>query len=146
MGQAHTVEHRAGKLPAAPELLATRVPEGHLDVLERRAPGKQVELLKDEADVAPPHPVEAPTPDAGDRRASKLCGSRGRQIEEAQDVQQRGLARAAAADDRDVVSCRHRKVDTAQDVERRLVGERDLFGHTLEPDKAHQLHPGSSQN
>ena len=34
----------------------------------------------------------------------------------------------------------------AQDVERRLVGERDLFGHTLEPDKAHQLHPGSSQN
>jgi hypothetical protein len=145
VAESDALQHARRRRAARPEVASAGVPERHHHVLQRGAPGEQVELLEDEADVAPAQPVEPRLAHAPHRLAAERDTALRGRVEHAHQVEEGGLARAAASDDRDVISRRDLEVDAAEDVEARVVGQDDVLGDPLEPDEAHQFHPCGSQ-
>jgi hypothetical protein len=81
--------------------------ERQLDVLADRPPGQQIGLLEHHADAR----VRT-----GDPLLAKGDGARGELVQSGQRPQQRGLATAGRADDRDELALAHRQVDILEGV------------------------------
>src|SRR5436309_3133901 len=103
------------------------VGQGQLDVLEDGQVADQVEALEDEPDVA-----VADVGAIGGRQVLHrlgveqvltACGG----VEQAEDGQERGLARPGGTHDREPLVLPHRKMDVRESVRLHLVGEEDLL-------------------
>ena len=80
--------------------LATPHPAGHQRVLQHRELRQQVVELEDEAEPVAPGPGAAQLVELADFLVLDANHARRRPVEQAHEIQQGGLARAAAADDR----------------------------------------------
>jgi hypothetical protein len=69
--------------------------------------------LKDESDLVAPHLRQRGLVEPADLPPIEPVGTGGRSIEAAQQVEQRRLARARRAHDRDVISLGHRQIEVA---------------------------------
>ena len=118
LAEPDALEHLDREPLAAPELAAGRVEQRGHDVLERRAPGQQVELLEDEADVAAAPAVALAGAEPLERDLVEEQPAAGRGVEQPEQVEQRRLAAAGAADDAHVIADLDLEVDAAQDLER----------------------------
>ena len=108
-------------LRARPPLRAAASPvqQGQLHVLERGGAGQQLEVLEDEAQIAPPQQgalVARQLPDVGSQEA---VGSARGHVEAAEDLQRGGFPRAARPDDRDELVRFDAQVDAPQRIDRR---------------------------
>ena len=83
--------------------------ERHRDVLQRGELRQQVVELVDEAERAVAHARRVPSPSARRSRALDADLARRRRVEPAQQVQQRALAGARGADDRDALAASRRR-------------------------------------
>ena len=117
LAQAHTLKHVERDRTPTQQLRAGGIQEGNLDVFGGRARRKDVELLEHEAEIFPAHPSTAPLPQARRVHSIQLVGARGRGVQQADDVEHRGLARARAAHDGDVLTLGDVKVNAAQDMQ-----------------------------
>ena len=106
------------------------VDERQLDVLPRRHGGEQVELLEDEADAAVAHLGQGGLAHVAHVLAGQVVAARRRNVETAEDVHQRRLARARGPDDGDVLALGDGEADPAQRGNRDGSGPVDL-GHPL---------------
>ena len=115
--EAHQVEQFAG----APLDLGTRPPAdqpGDADVLEGRELGQQVVELEDEADPLVAEAREVAVAQGEGIAAVDLDAARVGTRQRADDLQQRGLARAAGPDDRDYLAVGDLERDAPQHLER----------------------------
>src|SRR5690606_15097171 len=137
VAETHALEHLRGERPALPELPPARVEQGRDDVLQRGAALEQVELLEDEPEVGAtaPRPGAAGEPADGHAVEHVLAARGG--VEQPEDVEEGGLARPRAPDDRHVLARVHGEVDPTQDLERAVVGEHDGAGDPAELQEAH---------
>ncbi len=119
------------------------VDQRELHVLPRRHGGEEVELLEDEADAAVAHLGQRGLAHVAHVLAGQVVAARGRDVEAAQDVHQRRLARARWSDDGDVLAFVDGQAHPAQRGDRDGAGAVDL-GHPLEVDDrvADALPPG----
>ena len=100
--------------------------------------GEQVERLKDEAEQAPAQRRELVLVALGDVLAVEQVAPGGRPVQAADDVQQRRLARARRADDRDRVAALDDEVDAAQREHRRIGAVRAADVAQLDDRRARQ--------
>jgi hypothetical protein len=111
--QAHALEDRArAALRLGGALAADH--QRHRDVLECAEFGQQVVELVDEAQGAVAHAPALRLGQRHERSALDRHLARARRVEPAEEVQQRALARARRADDRDALARRHVQVDAEQ--------------------------------
>ena len=104
-------DRREQRLAACARRSATgtpRVEQPVGDVLERRRVLGEEELLEDEADPRRAQRGELAVRELGDVEAGDRDPARGRAVERAHEVQQRRLAGAGGADDRDQLAARRR--------------------------------------
>lgn len=141
MPEADPLEHVGGDLTTIPEHASLGMTERHHHVVDRGAPGEQVELLENEADVVAAQTVEPSRPHpahlASLERDRSGCGC----IQHPQDVEQRRLPRPRPSHDRDMVSGSHFERDATKDLQARVIGQQDALGDVVERDETHQLIP-----
>jgi hypothetical protein len=98
--------------------------EPEADILLDRAPGEQIEMLKD-------HGARLVRP--GDIAAVEAHRPAGRHVEPVHDAQQRGLAAAARSDERDELARLGGKADRVQHLQRRAAGAiREGLAHVVD--------------
>ncbi len=114
--QAHHVRQLVGPLQALP-LVPTLVVHRDLDVLDDVELLDQVERLEDESDAGPADEGQLVVVQLRDVVAAQDVATFARPIETTQDIQQRGLARAAGTHDRDVLARLDAQVDAAEHLE-----------------------------
>src|SRR5206468_1828158 len=85
-----------------------------LDLLNGRRARQQVELLKNEADLAAAHLRQLVVLETPDLLAVESVASAGRHVQAAEDIHQRTLARAAGPHDRDELAVVDREADALQ--------------------------------
>ena len=115
--QSHTFQHVDGDRTPAQQLRARGVQEGNLDVFGGRARRKDIELLEHEAEIFSAHARAASLPQARGVHTVQLVRTRSGGIQQADDIEHRGLTRARAAHDGDVLTLRDIQVDAAQNVQ-----------------------------
>ena len=103
--------------PAAARRLVVQLGQQH--VLQRRAVRQQVERLEDEADPPPAQRGPVPVAQRARVQAVQQVAALGRRVEQAEQVQQRRLARAGRPGHRDVVARLDHQVGRAQRGHRR---------------------------
>ncbi len=106
--------------PAASRRLVVKLGEQH--VLQRRPVGQQVERLEDESDPAAAQRGPVPVVQRARVQAVQQVAALGRCVEQAEQVQQRRLARAGRPGHRDVVARLDHQVGRAQRRHRRRAG------------------------
>ena len=107
-----------------PVAVAARVDLREHHVLERGSVAEQVEGLEHEADAARAQGGALLVAEAAGVDAVDAVGARRRPVEAAEDVQERGLARARRPDDRQPVAAVDGQVDAAQGLHGRIGAER----------------------
>ena len=112
-GEPHAVERRQRRLP--PLLVRhLAVEQRDLHVVHHREVGHQVELLEDEPDPLVAHARELAVAIAVDRLAVERDRARARLVEQPHQVEQRALAAARGAHDRDELALPDLQVDVVQ--------------------------------
>ena len=102
------------------------------DVFEARQGRQQVEELEDEADLVAPHARQLIVGQAGERFAVDADLAGGRAVEAADQIEQRRLAGAGRADDRDHLAARDGEADGVERDDVAFAGE--LLGDVVERD------------
>ena len=113
-----------------------RIDRRHLDVLERRRGADEVVALEHEPERLAPQARQLVALEARDILAHEAVGAGGRAIEAAEDVHQRGLARARGAHDRKVFARIDLQADPVQHLDVELAAAVGL-GHVHELDQRH---------
>ena len=137
LAQAHAFQHVDGYRTPAQQLGAGGVQEGNLNVFGGRARRKDVELLEHEAEIFPAHARAASLAQARRIHAVQLVRARSGGIQQADDVEHRGLAGTRAAHDRDVLTLGDVQVDATQNVQVLPIGQGHRAGHVPQ---AHETH------
>ncbi len=91
-----------------------RIEQRQLDVLQRTGARKQVEVLKDEADLAAAHQCQLFLGQRRDIDVLKVVASAGRAIEAAKDVHQGRFAGSRRSHDRDELAALDREADAVE--------------------------------
>src|SRR5579864_1363855 len=130
VGKAHRPKRLASPRRAA---ALTRVDERHLDVVERAGPRYQVEVLKDETDLAIADLGQLVVAELRDVGPVEHVAPGGRHVQASDDVHERRLAGPAGAHDGDELAPLDVEVDPAQGVDLELSHAVGL-GDLLEPD------------
>ena len=118
MSEPDPVERRRGRLATSPGRHAA-IEQAVGDVVERGLATEQVELLEDEADPPCAQRGQPPVGHARHVVPGDPDGPLGRPVERAEEVQERRLARAGRADDRDELAALDPEVDRLEGVDRR---------------------------
>src|SRR5262245_60075891 len=118
---------------------ALAVGERPLDVLQHGQVADQVEGLEDEADALVPHFGTRGAAERRDVLAVEQVLALGRRVEEAEQREERRLAAARRAGDREELALRDVEVDAVERVRLEVVGVEDL-GDGLEADHGWILH------
>src|SRR5437899_1502857 len=108
------VSELRSRLASRPAVRRARIDPWHLDVVERCSPRDQVEARKDEADLAIANGREVVIVELGDIGAVEHVATGGGDVEAADDVHERRLARSARAHDGDELTAFDQQVDAPQ--------------------------------
>src|SRR3989442_414681 len=133
------LERRAGGLATISATHAA-IEQAVGDVVERRLPAQQKELLEDEADGVGPQHRQAPIAHRGDVVAGDPDDPGGRPVEGPDDVEQGRLAGPGRPDERDELAVVDGEVDVPEGGDRRRA--RVLLGDTAELDR--RAHEGTT--
>jgi hypothetical protein len=135
LAQSHRFEgsDRAFVALSVGQRIAAVVQQRQQHVFGRGQPGQQVVRLEDEADLAVPHAGQLVLAQPADVLPIQHVRAAGRAVQAAQDVHQRGLARAGGSHDGEEFTLFDGQVDPSQRVHGDLAGAVD-FGQVRDLD------------